>query len=365
MRSIRMIVSGLLVTCGVDADPGLAPPFAVAYEISTLDAPVGVPGALGGLTFLEGEPETLLIAGDAGTSGAALYAVDVMRGPDGHIIGFDGRPSIYAAAPSGADGGVGTGVTLFGVNFIPLISVVVYTTPDGWFGVIEPGEPGPAAIQDLPAALDGSPVTQSQIPCGLPGCTGRIKFLSEEPARFRDGGYFISAVGCGPSWWDCLLVFPLDPVVELDGRPRSMAFIDGSNPVFDGATVLIAKAEPTVVDAYLMDDIGHPIPESKIPFITDLEGAAGMTIDPVTHDLIITRNPTAADPASGLVIVRGFDPCPTADLDDDCLVNAADLAQMLAAWGDAEDCDTCNLNCDWHIDESDLAILLSQWTVTP
>ncbi len=64
----------------------------------------------------------------------------------------------------------------------------------------------------------------------------------------------------------------------------------------------------------------------------------------------------------GLAITREatpVPPCCPADLDEDGVVSAADLAMLLAAWGAADD--PADLDGDDAVDASDLAMLLAAW----
>jgi hypothetical protein len=49
------------------------------------------------------------------------------------------------------------------------------------------------------------------------------------------------------------------------------------------------------------------------------------------------------------------------DLDDDGMVNGADLAILLGAWGTVRACPLADLNGDGTVDGGDLAILLGAW----
>jgi trimeric autotransporter adhesin len=51
------------------------------------------------------------------------------------------------------------------------------------------------------------------------------------------------------------------------------------------------------------------------------------------------------------------------DLNDDGVVDGADLLMLLSQWGSCADCDDCvvDLNCDCVVDGSDLLILLQNW----
>jgi hypothetical protein len=70
----------------------------------------------------------------------------------------------------------------------------------------------------------------------------------------------------------------------------------------------------------------------------------------------------------GAVWVLFLDGIPTAgqcpaDFDGDGAVNAADLAQLLGAWGPCADCDNCvaDFNDDCAVEAADLAQLLGSW----
>lgn len=55
---------------------------------------------------------------------------------------------------------------------------------------------------------------------------------------------------------------------------------------------------------------------------------------------------------------------PPADLDGDCVVDGADLAAMLAAWGPCGEAGSCEADLDGSgsVDGGDLAVLLTNWT---
>src|SRR5687767_7972223 len=75
------------------------------YSYLDLGAPPGVPGPLGGLTLKAGDPNTLLIGGDANEASGAIYQIGLVRDVDGHITGFSGVASLYSPAPN-IDGGL-------------------------------------------------------------------------------------------------------------------------------------------------------------------------------------------------------------------------------------------------------------------
>jgi len=63
-----------------------------------------------------------------------------------------------------------------------------------------------------------------------------------------------------------------------------------------------------------------------------------------------------------VLFLDGVPSCP-ADFDGDGAVNAADLAQLLGAWGPCADCDNCvaDFNDDCGVNAADLAQLLGSW----
>jgi hypothetical protein len=81
----------------------IAPAFAGAYTLTNLGTPTDVPGLLGGLTFLPGNPNELLVGGNANGSAGAIYEIGVTRDGSGHINGFSGpatcsRPPLTSMA---------------------------------------------------------------------------------------------------------------------------------------------------------------------------------------------------------------------------------------------------------------------------
>ena len=60
---------------------------------------------------------------------------------------------------------------------------------------------------------------------------------------------------------------------------------------------------------------------------------------------------------------RWGSPCASSDINSDGVVNAADLAELLAQWGSCHDCDSCpaDLNGDCVVGPADLAELLANW----
>ena len=80
--------------------PTIAPPFDSNYSLVSIGYPVGVQTYYGGLTFKYDDPNTLLIAGAAGSQVGRIYQIAVTRDGNGHITGFSGTATLYPGAGS-------------------------------------------------------------------------------------------------------------------------------------------------------------------------------------------------------------------------------------------------------------------------
>ena len=61
----------LLIPAGAQAAPVIAPPFAADYTLADLGPVAGVPDPYGGLVFKAGDPNTILLGGNANWTPAA------------------------------------------------------------------------------------------------------------------------------------------------------------------------------------------------------------------------------------------------------------------------------------------------------
>ena len=81
-------------------EPSIAPPFDSNYSLVSIGYPVGVQTYYGGLTFKYDDPNTLLIAGAAGSQVGHIYQIAVTRDGNGHITGFSGTATLYPGPKS-------------------------------------------------------------------------------------------------------------------------------------------------------------------------------------------------------------------------------------------------------------------------
>src|SRR5271157_323895 len=66
----------------------VAPAYAADYTVTNLGSVLGIPGYYGGSTFVPGNPNEMLVGGDAATASGAIYEVPVIRGAGQQITGF-------------------------------------------------------------------------------------------------------------------------------------------------------------------------------------------------------------------------------------------------------------------------------------
>lgn len=280
-------------TLGLSALPALvhaqalSAPYSADYTLKNLGSAPGVPESYGGLTLEAGNPNVLLLGGDANIGAGGIYAVKVARGSGNHITGFSGNASLFASAPF-IDGGLAYGPG----------GVLFYTTyPTNQVGEIKPGSASPDKIVDL-SALGVSPSVGSLdfVPAGFGGAGG-FKLLS-----FDAGGqYSATLTPDGSGTYDISSV-TLQSQPNL--QPEGMAYIANGNPDFSANSALVTESGGNSVWAYQVDANGNLIVGTRQNFITGLVGGEGALIDPITGDfLFITYGSN-----SHIIEVQGFSP---------------------------------------------------------
>src|ERR1051325_5894337 len=80
------------------AAPVIDPFYAGSYSLVNLGSAPGVPGPYGGLTFLAGNSNTLLLGGSANSGSGVIDAVGVTRDGGGHVNAFSGTASLFSTA---------------------------------------------------------------------------------------------------------------------------------------------------------------------------------------------------------------------------------------------------------------------------
>lgn len=285
-------VSALIALAGfVSASAATAqtiePPFDARYSVDDLGPPPGVPARLGGLTLRAGDPNTLLIGGEANSASGALYAVRVTRNAEGHITGFRGTASRFADAPFN-DGGVtyGPGGALFLARW-----------PNNELGQIRPGSTTTDKVIDMSAlGVESSLSALAFVPTGFPGA-GRMKLSSYSGGAWYDAG--VAPDGTGT--FDLVGVTEV-PASRLPGGPEGYVYVPAGSANFPRPSMLVAEYQAGNVAAYELDANGNPKISTRRTFISGLSGAEGAFIDPVTNDFIFST----FGGGDHVVAVRGF-----------------------------------------------------------
>lgn len=298
-----------------------------SYSLVDLGSPPGVPSAFGGINFLPGDPNTLLIGGLANAPTAAIYRVGLVRDANNNITGFVGTPAVVHASSPNIDGGL---------TFGPL-SILMYTGyPSNTLGQIKSGSTGPDKIIDLTAlGIAASVGACMYVPSFAPGA-GKLKLASYNTGFWYSG----TLVSDGSGTLDLVSV---TPGPALPGGPEGIVYVPTTSPLFSTPTILISDYATARVVAYDSDANGDPIVATGRPFISGLSGAEGAVLDPLTSQFMFSTFSGAAR----VYIVRGFalpPPC-YANCDDSTttpVLNAQDFACFLNRFANGQSYANCD-----------------------
>jgi len=189
---------------------------------------------------------------------------------------------------------------------------VLFTSrwPVNMLGQTAPGSTDEDRVDDL-AAL------------GVANSHSAINFV---PAGFGGAGQAKIVAWSGGEWYDLELVpdgsgtfdpvsatqIDLDPstaaIDTLPGGPEGFVYIADANVGFDVNSMLVADYSADRISAYEVDSDGNPILTTREDFLTDLDGAEGAFIDPLTGDFLFST----FGGGNRLIRVDGFIPPPPA-----------------------------------------------------
>ncbi len=267
------------------AQPAIAAPYDTNYSFTSLGNVPNVPANYGGINFLAGDPNTLLIGGAANTAGGAIYQIGLTRDGNNRITGFSGPATLYASAPF-IDGGLAYGPT--GVLFATTYSnnnILQY----------KPGSASPDKAIDLTSLGVASSTGSLQfVPTGFAGAGG-FRIYS-----YSSGDYYTAdLIADGSGTFD---IANVNLVTNTGGGPEGVVFVPLGSPLFPNPAVLVSEYQAGMVRAYDLDANGHPDPTSRRDFVTGLGGAEGALIDPLTNDFLFSTFGSGSE----LVVVSGF-----------------------------------------------------------
>jgi hypothetical protein len=291
LRALAALVACLASLLPLSAQI-IGPDFSGPYSVRDVGSVPGLPEHYGGLTFKAGSTNRLLIGGDANSSSAKVFEVEVVRDAQGHITGFTNEATPFANASGlpnssgGLDGGLayGPGGLLFFTSY-----------PDNSIGQIKPGHILPSKYIDL--SLKG--IDQS---------VGGLVFV---PTNFAGAGHLKILVFANDNWHDATLSpdgsgtynLSVNPVpVPLSGGPEGAFYVKAGSQGFTRDSVLISEYSDGNIAAYDIDANGDPLPNTRRVFITDVQGPEGAALDPVTGDFLFST----FGGANRVLVVGGF-----------------------------------------------------------
>ncbi len=269
----------------------LGPAFTGLYTVTNLGGVPGLPTNYGGITFLRGDTDTLLMGGLANHSQGRIYRVPVIRDAEGHITGF-------GAAVDFAPGANNDG----GLHYAPNGALFVARFPLNTIGQILPGQDAFAAN----SIITGAGVATSMgglvwVPERQPGA-GRFKVASFSASRWYDVAFTENP--------DATYAFTgVNAEVQLQGGCEGIVYVPTCARGFGEPAILMCEYSAGTVSTFNVNDNGDPIPATRRVFISGLNGAEGAVIDPVTGDFLFGT----FGGGSRIVRVVGFPPpanCP-------------------------------------------------------
>lgn len=290
------------------------PEFSACYNIRSLGSPAAVPSNLGGINFMPGNPNILLVGGAANSASGALYAVPINRDSNNAITGIAGPGTLYSSAPN-IDGGVA---------IAPNNTIFVTTYSNNLLHQIPFGSAAPASTVSLgDFGVAGSTGTCQFVPAGFPGAS-RLKIASYGSGRWYD--FTIS----DPVLGVYTMTRNNDVDIFIGGGPEGIVFVGAGNPGFLVPSCLVCEYGSGSVAAYELDANGDPIPATRRVMISGLGGAEGGVRDPITGSFIFST----FGGGNQIVIVEGFNRDCAANFNGDCAIDFFDYLDFVSAFAD-------------------------------
>jgi hypothetical protein len=266
------------------ANVTVAPAFAASYTAIDLGAVPGLGASgTGGIAFKPGDPNTMLIMGRTDTN-AALFSFGVLRDNNNHITGYAGNAVVVAPAPH-ADGGMGY------VDDVLLYARYITNQ----LGEIKDGSTATDKVVNLTAlGADPGVAGVGVVPMGYPG-TGKLKSTSYVTGSWSTDAFSLNGSGT-------LDITSVTKETTLTGGPEGFAFVPAGSPIFPANSMIQAEFDTGVLSTYSLDSDGDPLPGTRQVVASGFAIPAGVAIDPITGDALISHNPSSPH----LEVVRGF-----------------------------------------------------------
>lgn len=293
------------VAASVCSAQTLSDGFADKYALTSLGSIGNIPTNYGCIIFKDGDPNTLLVGGSANTAAGALYATQVIRDANQHIVGFS--PALLFCDAPNNDGGIARMPN--GVLMISMYS-------NNAVAQVKPGQTTVARTINLaPLGVGASPGGVSLVPDGYPGA-GKLKISGYASGTWYDVPYSLAADG----------TYDLGTAVQsgdLNVTVEGYVYVPRCSPNFFAPSILLCEYGAGAVSAYVLDDNGSPINATRRTMVTGLSGAEGAVIDPVTGDFLFGT----CGGGNRIVRVTGFAAPPkcAVDFNQDCFLDFTDF----------------------------------------
>jgi len=280
----------------------IAPAFSGSYTALDLGSS-GTAGPHGGLTFLPGDPNHILLGSNPNAITGVFYKIPLSRDANCHVDGF-GLAVAYGTVGEYNDAGVTFGPerVLFSTRYPrnELAQTRISSTNedrvddlDGHGVVTEPSVTGAAFV-----------------PSGFAGA-GQFKLIT------IDGEWYtlpLVADGAG-TFAPGSATFH----AALVGGPEGIAYVSGGNAVFGADSVMVAENTAGVLSTYTLDANGNAVVASRRLFASGFPAPEGLAVDPLTGDLLTSDiSSSAIIRISGFVVPHAPDMIFTDGFDDLC-----------------------------------------------
>jgi hypothetical protein len=280
----------------------IQPPYDAVYTLADLGEVPRLPSPYGGLTFLPGNSNLIVIGGSANTSDGAFYSIGVVRNALGQITAFSGTAAFFS------DGQFNDGGAVFGPG-----DVLFYTRfPTNEVGQVKPG----SILTDKIINLTDLGVNESVgalnfVPEGLPGA-GQLKIVSYPTGDWYATSYATDGTG----------TYDLISATLTTAIPGFEAFVyvPVSSPILPDDSMIVAEYGHDVVSIYQFDANGNPNPASRSVFIDAFPGVLGAVTDPLTGDVLFS----VFRRSDRVIVVRGFAPIDTVDRNAPVMITPRD-----------------------------------------
>lgn len=305
----RLLVSMLAALAATASWAGaqvIQPPYDTVYTLTDLGTIANLPTPYGGLDFLSGNPNVIVIGGSANNASGLLFTVPLTRDAQNHIIGFNGGATLFS------DGAYNDGGVVFGPG-----GVLFYTRyPTNEVGEIKPGSTITDKIVDLSTLGIFGPMTGVLKRPQAPGGAGSVGALNFVPSGFPGAGQLKIVSYTSGNWYTAAYAadgsgtYNITSAVlntTIVGGPEGFIYVPPGSPVFPTHSMLVSEYGNDVVTTYQFDGSANPVPGSRAVFVSGLTGAEGAVIDPLSGDFLFST----FGAVNHVIVVRGFAIPPT------------------------------------------------------